>query len=99
AISYFSRSQAMETTDPRVEVFARYAPGEPLASGWALGARDHLAGKAAGVRVPLGRGQVILLGFSPHFRGQPHNTYKLLFNPLFASSSSGGGAPASTADP
>ena len=93
AIASFGRSQAMEVTDAsRAEVFARYASGDPLASGWALGAREHLAGKAAAVRVPLGRGQVVLLGFSPHFRGQPHNTYKLLFNPLFQSAVRPGGA-------
>jgi hypothetical protein len=37
------------------------------------------------MRIPLGRGQIVLFGFEPHFRGQPRNTYKLLFNPLFAS--------------
>jgi hypothetical protein len=28
---------------------------------------------------------VVLLAFEPTFRGQPHGTFKLLFNPLFAS--------------
>jgi hypothetical protein len=94
AIALFSRSQALEVVpaasegDRRiardVEVFARYAPREFLASGWELGGRRYLAGRAAGVRVPYGRGQVVLFGFRPHFRGQPHNTYKLLFNALHA---------------
>jgi hypothetical protein len=65
-------------------VYARYTARDFLASGWALGGEEHLAGQIAALRVPVGAGQVVLLAFSPHFRGQPHNTYKLLFNPLFA---------------
>jgi len=37
-----------------------------------------------GVRVPVGRGSAVVYGFRPAWRGQPHNTFKLLFNPLFA---------------
>ena len=55
------------------------------ASGWALGGERYLAGRAAGVRIPIGSGQVVLHAFEPAFRAQPHGTYKLLFNPLFAS--------------
>jgi hypothetical protein len=93
AVAMFVRSQAMQVVpgasegNKRVErdlaVYGNYARNDFLASGWALGGERHLAGRAAAMRVPLGRGQVVLLGFSPHFRGQPHNTYKLLFNPLF----------------
>lgn len=91
AIAMFARSQVMEVDagggerDPRMgepEVYARYARSDFLASGWALGGERHLAGRAAAVRVPVGEGHVLLLGFTPHFRGQPHNTYKLLFNAL-----------------
>jgi hypothetical protein len=95
AIAFFVRSQVFDVVPPAiagekraprdVDVFVRYAEEEFLASGWAHGARRYLAGRAAGVRVPVGRGQVVLLGFGPHFRAQPHNTYKLLFNPLHAS--------------
>jgi hypothetical protein len=28
---------------------------------------------------------VILIAFEPAFRGQPHGTFKLLFDPIFAS--------------
>ena len=41
------------------------------------------------MRVAMGAGQVVLLAFEPAFRGQPHNTFKLLFNPLFASTMEG----------
>jgi hypothetical protein len=58
-------------------------------SGWDLGAARYLAGKVAGVRVPLGAGHVVLTGFTPHFRGQSRNTYKLLFNAIFAAAEEG----------
>ena len=68
-----------------VDVVARYASGDDvLKSGWALGAQQHLAGRAAVVHARLGSGDVVLVGFRPQFRGQPRNTFKLVFNTLFA---------------
>jgi len=32
----------------------------------------------------VGRGDVVLVGFRSQFRGQPRNTFKLIFNTLFA---------------
>ena len=52
-----------------------------LMSGWAAGA-EHIAGKTAVARVPLGDGEIIVYGFRPKFRGQPRGTYKLIFNAL-----------------
>ena len=43
------------------------------------------AGAAAVMDIPLGRGQVVLLGFRTQHRGQPHGTFKLLFNSIFLS--------------
>ena len=68
-----------------VDVFVEYAKKDFLASGWELGGARYLAGKVAGARIPVGKGQAVIYGFRPHWRGQPHNTFKLLFNPLFAS--------------
>ncbi|MCX7906473.1 MAG: M14 family metallopeptidase [Bacteroidetes bacterium] len=52
-----------------------------LQSGWLLG-EQHLQGKAAVVEVKQGQGRYVLLGFGVQFRGQPHATFKLLFNSL-----------------
>ena len=85
-IAFFVRSQVFDAVDGRdVDVFSRYARDDYLASGWALDADEQLAGGDAGVRIALGAGQVILHAFEPAFRAQPHGTFKLLFNPLFAS--------------
>ncbi len=102
AIAFFVRSQSLELTGevggPGVGepvVYASYAD-DVLASGWAHGADGYVTGRPAAVRVPVGEGTVVLIAFEPHFRGQPHNTFKMLFDPLFAAASEGleGGRPA-----
>ncbi len=65
-----------------VEIIARYATKDILMSGWALGEKKYIGGKAAMVRVKLGKGDIVLFGFRPQFRGQSRGTYKLLFNSL-----------------
>lgn len=69
--------------EPDVEVITRYAENDLLMSGWAMGEDRYLAGKAAMMNVKYGDGQVVLYGFRPQFRGQPHATYKLIFNVLY----------------
>jgi hypothetical protein len=91
----FQSSQAFDVIPPAsegdktamrdVDVIARYAETDLLKSGWALGAERYLAGKPAVVRVPLGQGQIVLIGFRPQFRGQPRGTYKLIFNSILDS--------------
>ena len=90
AVAMFARSQVLEVTgllraSPAAQVYATYAEEDYLVSGWTLGGDRYLAGQAAGIQAAIGEGNVILLGFTPHFRGQPRNTYKLLFNPLLES--------------
>ncbi|MBI4544698.1 MAG: peptidase M14 [Gemmatimonadetes bacterium] len=93
AAAFFVRSRAFDILEPAeaggrradrapLEVVAHYPPGELLLSGWALGEKKHLGGKAAVVRAQLGSGDVVLIGFRSQFRGQPRATFKLLFNAL-----------------
>jgi hypothetical protein len=95
AIAMFSDSQALQVVPPAAEgsrradrvadVYVEFPRQNVLASGWELGASRFVAGRAAAVRVPVGRGTAVVMGIRPHWRGQPHNTFKLLFNPLFLS--------------
>ena len=80
---WFEASPAFEVTDPsRASVVARYpAQGDPLLSGWLLGA-EKIAGKAAMVDVAMGKGHVVLFGFRPQYRAQSMATYPLLWNAL-----------------
>ncbi len=71
--------------DPPIDVPVHYAEDDLLMSGWALGEKQHLGGKAAMMNIRYGDGNVVLYGFRPQFRGQPRGTYKLIFNPLFIS--------------
>ena len=66
-----------------------YAASDFLVSGWTLGGEEVLAGYPAVAQVGVGAGQVVLFAFRPHFRGQPRNTFKLLFNALAASATEG----------
>jgi glutamine amidotransferase-like uncharacterized protein len=66
-----------------VEIVARYGAQDLLLSGWEIGAEQHLAGRAAVLRVPQGQGDVVLIGFRPQFRAWPTSTFKLVFNSIF----------------
>jgi hypothetical protein len=99
--AFFARSHAFDATlppsradaqagraprpTPGVRVVARYADHDLLLSGWMSGER-LLAGRAAVVEARLGDGRVVLLGFRVQHRGQPHATFKLLFNSLYLAS-------------
>jgi len=64
------------------EVIAKYPGGSLLMSGYLKG-EQHLQNAVSAAEVPLGKGRVILLGFGVEQRGQPHGTFKLLFNALY----------------
>ena len=86
--AWFDNSPAFELTPPRAGidvtpgvVLASYAKVNTLESGWLLGP-EKVQGKGALVVFPREKGRIILFGFSPHHRGQPHGTFRLLFNAL-----------------
>jgi hypothetical protein len=84
AAAVFVNSPAFAVDRPggQARIVARYPPGNLLMSGWLLGERV-IADAAAVMDVPLGRGRVVLLGIRSQHRGQPHGTFKLLFNAIF----------------
>jgi hypothetical protein len=89
--AFFVNGRAFEVeagAGDRVRVPARYAAKDLLMSGWING-ESKIAGKAAVVEASLGRGKVVLVGFGPYFRGQPHGTFRILFNPILQSVESG----------
>ncbi len=80
---WFEDSPAFEVTDPsRAKAVLTYpATGNPLLSGWLLGAAK-LNGKAAMVEAPVGRGKVVLYGFRPQYRGQTNATLPLIWDAI-----------------
>jgi hypothetical protein len=83
---YFDRGQAFAIDEPALRArqavaVINYAAREPLESGWLLGP-EKIEGKAALVDVTALGGHALLFGFRPQHRGQPHGTFRLLFNAL-----------------
>ncbi|MEO5509183.1 MAG: M14 metallopeptidase family protein [Longimicrobiales bacterium] len=54
----------------------------PLRSGWAWG-QKYLTNGVEFVEASIGRGRLYLFGPEVTFRGQPHGTFKLLFNGIY----------------
>jgi hypothetical protein len=67
--------------DTDVRTVARYPAASLLESGW-IGGEQHLQDRIAAAEVRYGKGRVVVLGFSPQYRAQPHGTFKLLFNAI-----------------
>lgn len=86
--AYFADSPAFQTSPPsaRMErrVVASYPENEKdiLVSGYLKGG-ERLEKKAAIVEYGVGKGKVVLIGFRPQHRAQPHRTFKILWNALF----------------
>jgi hypothetical protein len=84
-IAYYSHSPLFEVhEDARdVTIVARYPEAGQLLSGYALHP-EYLSGKAALVEARYGSGRAVLFGFRPQYRGQPHETFKILFNAIYS---------------
>ena len=83
---FFDESPAF-TMSPRApfvgaKAVAWYPGAATLRSGWAWG-QHYLNGAVAVAEAQLGRGRVLLFGPEITFRGQPHGTFKFLFNGIY----------------
>ncbi len=70
--------------DQVVTSVASYADNFVLLSGWILG-EDRLRNRTAVCEIDYGDGHIVLLGFRVQHRGQPHGTFKFLFNAIYRS--------------
>ncbi|MBI4420082.1 MAG: peptidase [Gemmatimonadetes bacterium] len=68
---------------------AWFGSKSPLRSGWAWG-QSYLEGGAAVVEADLGKGKVFLFGPEILYRGQPHGTFKFLFNGIYYGTATAG---------
>jgi hypothetical protein len=64
-----------------VRSIAWYDDDDLLASGWAWGAK-YINHTTAIAEADMGKGKLVLYGPEVTFRGQPHGTFKFLFNGL-----------------
>lgn len=86
-LNVFSRGEPVFATSvPTLDMDRRvpgiYSKANPVVSGYAQKA-ELLEGKPAIVWMQKGRGQVVVMGFNPQFRGNTRASFKLLFNGLF----------------
>jgi hypothetical protein len=62
---------------------AWFSGANVLDSGWAWNPQ-YLDGGTAVAEASVGEGKVMMFGPEVTFRGQPHGTFKLLFNGLYS---------------
>ena len=79
---FFRRDSAWPANMGDANVIASYPADDLLLSGWIQG-EDVLVNQAAMVEIPRGKGRMIMTGFYPEYRGQAHQTYKMMFNAIF----------------
>jgi hypothetical protein len=86
AITTFSRSPVfrLETGAEAqgVRRVAWYDSATPLRSGWAWG-QEHVQDGLAAIEADVGEGKLYLFGPEVLFRGQPHGTFKFVFNGIY----------------
>lgn len=79
---FFENGPVFKPADGAVNGIARFEGREVLASGWAWG-QQYLNGGTVIADAKVGEGRVVVFGAEVAFRGQPHGTFKLLFNSLY----------------
>jgi hypothetical protein len=86
AAVYFTNSNSFDVPGGTpARVIARYpARAEDILLSGYLQGGEAIAGRAAAVEVPAGKGRVIMFGFRPQYRGQSYGTFKMLFNALLS---------------
>ena len=62
---------------------------KPLRSGWAWG-QNYLEGGTTAIEAKVGRGKVFAFGPEITFRGQPHGTFRFLFNAILTGPAAAG---------
>jgi hypothetical protein len=72
---------APDASTKGLSTIAYYGEGNLLDSGWAWG-QTYLNNSIAVAQDNLGKGKILLYGPEITFRGQPHATFKFLFNGL-----------------
>ena len=72
---------APDSATQGLSTIAYYGEGNLLDSGWAWG-QTYLNNSIAVAQDNLGKGKILLYGPEITFRGQPHATFKFLFNGL-----------------
>ncbi len=99
AMVFYDESPAFrlqpEAATKGVRPIAWYDSPTPLRSGWAWG-QQYLDQAVSIVDAQVGKGHVVLFGNEVNWRGQPHGTFKLLFNGIYygsATPASGGARP------
>jgi len=89
----FNNSPVFELTPDAalkgVRPIAWYPTATPLRSGWAWG-QNYLQDGVAAIDASVGKGRVYLFGPEITFRGQPHGTFKFLFNGIYLSAAKPG---------
>jgi hypothetical protein len=81
AAVYFVSSTILEAGPGARAILSYPRDGNALLSGYVSGP-EVLAGRAALVEAPVGRGRVLLFGFGPQHRGQTQATFRLLTNAI-----------------
>jgi hypothetical protein len=96
---FFDESPALrlagDTPRGQARAVAWYETDHPLQSGWAWG-QQYLQDGLAVAEATVGRGTLYLFAPEILFRGQPHATFKFLFNGIQLARAGGARAPAAS---